>query len=148
MPGLMYSCTFRYSPLVSCVEAITVYLYAQDILASTGVTHRRAPSAELTLCSKSTWNGLLLECTRTVSAQRGCFVVREKIEVRRTTVRLMPIALQPRLQPGLFSPACSFRGLRSDSDTFFKVYDRLKGRIWSDLLEHASLLAQSLRART
>lgn len=95
MPGLIYSCTFRYSPLVSCVEAITVYLYAQKILASTGATRRRGPSAERTLCSKSTWNDLLLECTRTVSAQRDCFVVREQIEIQRTTARRMPVALQP-----------------------------------------------------
>jgi len=115
MPGLMYSCTFRYSPLVSCVEAITVYLYPQDILA--------VPSAELTLCSKNTWNDLLLECTQTVSAQHGCCVVNEKREIHRTTARLMPIALQRRLQPGLLSLACSFRGLRSYTDTLFKVYD-------------------------
>ena len=115
MPGLMYSCTFRYSPLVSCVEAITVYLYPKDILA--------VPSAELTLCSKNTWNDPLLECTRTVSAQHGRCVVNEKSGIHRTTVRLMPIALQRRLQPGLFSLACSFRGLRSDADTLCKVHN-------------------------
>ena len=143
----MYSCTFRYSPLVSCVEAITVYLYARKTHASTGAIHHRAPVAELTLCSKSTWNGLLLECTRTVSAQRGCFVVREKIEIYRTTVQLTPVALKPWLQPGLTSPACSFRGLHSDRETQFKL-SSLKDRIWSGLLEDAVLLAQSLRART
>ena len=34
VPGLIYSCTLKYSPLVSSVEATTVYLHFHCLLPS------------------------------------------------------------------------------------------------------------------